>query len=353
MTIKLLVSGIFAFICAVAFANQDGIGQLYPIITEPSGKDFERLMEGLALQPLVETKGPQIAVEIRRYEAAVVTKEWPVSSPRGRMTLPVIVITRASGILPFFDADIRLDRMAQNDSDKMAILRYAISWNALLSAYPNSAFQEMVERSRSKEVNTIDILRLHLAIGGWPGERLQQDREKLTKSSWEIIHASKHPCYRFIALEKLDSVEQSPAELLALYRECLFGACSYLEARAFEAITSNKDFREDVAKLLEEYIATSPPANDGTLPSLRNKFPHLIKGAEGIIAIIRNSGKPDAQAQQQSSPLAQSAAQSKQQPSEVKPVQSSEKPVSTPWIVWGVLIAAATGLLWLLLKSRK
>ena len=40
---------------------------------------------------------------------------------------------------------------------------------------------------------------------------------------------------------------------------------------------------------------------------------------------------------------------------EAKPAVSSpsEEPASTPWLVWSVLIVAATGLLWLLLKKRE
>jgi hypothetical protein len=36
-----------------------------------------------------------------------------------------------------------------------------------------------------------------------------------------------------------------------------------------------------------------------------------------------------------------------------KPATTSEKPAPTSWLVWAVLIVAATGLLWLLVKTRK
>ena len=159
-------------------------------------------------------------------------------------------------------------------------------------------------------------------------------------------------------------MEQSPAELLALYRECLFGACSYLEVRALEAITRNKDFREEVAKLLEEYIASNPPANDGTMPGLRNNFPNLIEGATRVIATIRNTDKPAAPSSPQSDPFAQTTPTPKPPPvvqppapkkaPEAKTVTPSEEPTSpTPWSIIVVLIVAALGLLWLLLKNRK
>lgn len=38
---------------------------------------------------------------------------------------------------------------------------------------------------------------------------------------------------------------------------------------------------------------------------------------------------------------------------DVPSAAQSEEPASTPWLVWGVLIVAAIGLLWLLLKNRK
>ena len=149
-----------------------------------------------------------------------------------------------------------------------------------------------------------------------------------------------------------------------MYRECLFGACSYLEVRALEAITRNKDFREDVAKLLEEYIASNPPANDGTLPSLRNNFPNLIEGATRVIATIRNTDKPAAPSSPQSDPFAQPTPTPKPPPvvqppapkkaPEAKTVTPSEEPTSpTPWSIIVVLIVAAIGLLWLLVKKRK
>lgn len=48
-----------------------------------------------------------------------------------------------------------------------------------------------------------------------------------------------------------------------------------------------------------------------------------------------------------------SAPHSKAKAPEAKPVTLSEEPASTQWLVWGVMIVAATGLLWLLLKRRQ
>lgn len=38
---------------------------------------------------------------------------------------------------------------------------------------------------------------------------------------------------------------------------------------------------------------------------------------------------------------------------DAKPATTSEEPASTSWLVWGIVIVAATGLLWLLAKKRK
>jgi hypothetical protein len=62
--------------------------------------------------------------------------------------------------------------------------------------------------------------------------------------------------------------------------------------------------------------------------------------------------KPETDASKTTAPLV-TPKQSAQKAPEAKPVTPSEEPASTPWLVWAVLIVAAIGLLWLVLKKRK
>ena len=168
------------------------------------------------------------------------------------------------------------------------MIQYAWQWGGFIHLSSQAAFDLMVDRIGESEVNSIDILRLAGALGYTMGAKL---RSPLTKAAWERLHTAVNPVYRFIALEKLDSVEQTPSELLALYRECLLGSCSYLEARALSAIMHNQDYREEVAILLEEYKASNPPENDGTLPS-RKDVKSLMDGADRLIKLIRGIELP-------------------------------------------------------------
>jgi hypothetical protein len=95
----------------------------------------------------------------------------------------------------------------------------------------------------------------------WIGEKLGN---KPDKKFWQMMREGRNPCYRLIALWKFDSVDQSPEEMLDLYRECLFKSCTFLEIRAMHRIYTENDRRPEVIALLKKYLDTKPLTNDGT-----------------------------------------------------------------------------------------
>lgn len=261
-------------------------------------------------------------------EKAVPQQTWQTDQPQDRMMLPSVIAGNGRGLICGFDTWYAIPLLATDGESFKSMSHYAWLWQSFIDTKPQAAFELMATRANSVEITTIDILRLQGALSYWPGGKLQAP---LSKDAWQKLHSAANPVYRLIALEKFDSVEQSPAELLALYRECLFGACSYLEVRALEAITRNKDFREEVARLLEEYIASNPLTNDGTLPSLRNNFPNLVEGANRVIATIRNTEKQATTTSPSIDPFAQAAPPSKTPPVIYSPAtkQAADSKMST------------------------
>jgi hypothetical protein len=359
---------LFTFSITWAFLSLQG-AEVYPDVRAQTRRWTGNLTESQSLGQHVRwiteytLHSPQFNLLLKKHiqELEETIQRQPVSvvTAVGRMPLPDVLPHTHGAFSGGFDAEPLLEQVSLNGEDGGRMLAYVL----LLEKMGGLAlFGHISGAAKKNTVDIIDVLRLQGLISSPPGGKLLPPP---TLQQWAELHQSANPVYRFIALEKFDSVEQSPEDLLALYRECLFGACSYLEVRALEAITRNKDFREEVAKLLEEYIASNPPANDGTLPGLRNNFPNLIEGAKRVIATIRNTEKPAAPSSPQSDPFAQTTPAPKPPPvvqpptpkaPEAKPTTStpSEEPTSsTPWSIIVVLIVAAVGLLWLLLKGRK
>jgi uncharacterized membrane protein len=137
-----------------------------------------------------------------------------------------------------------------------------------------------------------------------------------------------------------------------------------MEARALTAINRHKDYREAVAKLLEEYAASNPVMDDGTTSKIRDLYRDRVKASAEVVQRIRehiakHGEKPlTNDSADQAAPNSMSSLPVVQPPApkkapEAKPSTASEEPASTSWLVWGVLVVAAIGLLWLLLKGRK
>jgi hypothetical protein len=340
---------------------EDAFKDITALVAAKMGRDTTgRLEPGPELQLWVQQNRQWMSEQVAVFRAEVPSRTWPMVQVANRLPLPSVLANGGGGLVPGIDRMWSVHNLADDTKSALAIIRYGMFWQMVFENDPASAVSLLNAKASGGQATTSDVVELQSALAYWPGGKLTAP---LLKSDWQALHQSANPLNRFIALEKFDSVEQSPTELLALYRECLFGACSYLEVRALEAITRNKDFREEVAKLLEEYIASNPPANDGTLPGLRNNFPNLIDGAKRVIATIRNTEVPVAPTSPQSDPFAQSTPTPKPPPMvqppapknapAAKPATTSEEPSSSSWFVWAVVIIAATGLLWLLLKGRK
>jgi hypothetical protein len=350
----------------------------YPKFETPanhvSGVDLEAVIVEPVFAVLIQRLGPRLEqrnlmtaddvsniIEILEgLENNIPARHWPIAAPNDRMPLPKVIANNGHGLNCGLDDFYGIPLLAEDKSSLIALGQYAWCWQLLWESRPSAAFELLSRDSTNRVPTSTDVVRLYAALGYWPGSKLQG---AVSKDAWTQLHRSSNAVNRLIALEKFDSVEQSPAELLALYRECLFGACSYLEVRALEAITRNKDFREEVAKLLEEYVASNPPPNDGTLPGLRNNFPNLVEGAKRVIAAIHNTDQPSVPSSPQVDPFAQNTATPKPPPvvrhqpptqtPEPKAPPKSEEPASTTRLVWGALTLSATALLWLLLKKRQ
>lgn len=164
-------------------------------------------------------------------------------------------------------------------------MAYAFLWTTLLDQHPQRAFEIMVEKAKSPAVASLDVLTVTASIGSFPGGRALNAAP--SKADWAALIQSANPCYRFLGLEYFDAVPQSPDELLSLYRQCLFGACSYMEDRALTAINRHEDYREAVAKLLEEYAASNPVMDGGTMSKIRDLYRDRVKASAEIVKRIR------------------------------------------------------------------
>ncbi|MEQ1933520.1 MAG: hypothetical protein ABL962_06540, partial [Fimbriimonadaceae bacterium] len=244
----------------------------------------------------------------------------------------------SSGIVAYLDSDIK---------QQVELESYISAWGILVGQAPDKAFEIMAGDAARTGVETIDILRFRASRGAWPGSRLP---EPPAKNLWAALHGSGNPCYRLIALEYFDSVNQTPDELLSLYEECLLKGCSYLEVRALEAISANEDRRQAVVRLLRQYASTRNIVNDGTLHLTRSHFEGqtpqqaAVKLADSIQSKIDADGeRPPAYKQ---APALRSSATDK--PAAVAPngpvVNQSKATVSSQsdyWFAWVVIWGAA------------
>jgi hypothetical protein len=207
---------------------------------------------------------------------------WPVTTVSGSMPLPSVLINgRRMALVSGYDSNFDAELLGESLLDQKRVYAAGFVLTEWLGTDPASFFswvaQTIEPEAVPTEAKTIDVLLVHVALGGVPGERLIASP---VKSDWDKLHQSSNPCYRFIALEKFGSVEQSPEALLELYRECLFETCSYLEAVALTEILRRKDFRPEVLALLAEYSATNPLESDGTFVAMRTEFTSLLHGVE-------------------------------------------------------------------------
>lgn len=292
---------------------------------------------------------------VSRYRDQVPEVQWSMDAPVGRMQLPKVIANNGDGFMSGMDSGWEVGLLAENEASAVSMISYAWLWELAFAVNPQHAFELLASRSNVSSVTTADILDLQVALGYWPGSILETAP---SKEVWKRLHESPNPVYRLIALEKFDSVPQSPSDLLALYRECLFGACSYLEVRALEAITKKHDFRPEVLALLEEYVASNPVKDDGTLPKLRNNFPNVAQGAMAVIATIRDQTQTEATPKRSDAdPFARSAnptqAKKSNAPKPATP-DAPYEPTSQRTLVWLLMVIVGMVVaVWVFLRKSK
>lgn len=263
------------------------------------------------------------------------------------------------GWSPGSDSVALLKRIAGNKPQLRDDLQNAIfCWGLFLDAAPQEAFTAMLSRADAGKATLADAARILAATERKPGQQLKQ---QVPKAVWKRMHESNNPCSKILALEKYDSTEQSPAELLSLYRECLMDSFGYLQVRALEGIYRSKDFRPEVAALLKEYLNSNPAADDGTLPAFPAIIGNPVDGAKMILAEMSKAGSSatappvsrETTPAPKPLPMVQPTAQKKAPTTSTTSIPSEAATSSTTWSIIVVLVVAACGLLWLLVKNRK
>jgi hypothetical protein len=292
--------GLCFFLISFEVPSASG-GQKYPMFSGRvgyfEGAHFDQqvwdayplILKAVRSDPISHLSLAQIEEQLLKAASQVPLRSWTVVAPAGRMPLPQVLISE-SGINGGLDNSFRVGALA-SEQHQAHMRAYALFTNLLLNDYPQRAFKIFAQQSESSVVTTLDVLTISALIGPFPGGR--HLKASPSKADWETLSRSANPCYRFLALEYFDQFPQTPAELLVLYRKCLFEGCSYREGRALTAIIQLKDHREPVAQLLEEYVASNPLMNDGTNSLIRDRFPNRIEASLRIIQLIREDRGKD------------------------------------------------------------
>ena len=210
---------------------------------------------------------------------------------RGGFRLPSLLVGNRPGWVSAPEKEPLLNRLfAEGDIRREVTRRAILSWAAFFLKGPEAAFRALERGNYYEEPTLLSIVHLVGIMRRQPGSILT---EKLPKELWKKFHQGRNPCNRILALEVYDSTDQTPAELLSLYRECLGGFC-YLQVRALEGIYRSRDFRPEVAALLREYLQSNPQPDDGTLPGYPNVISNPVEGAKMILREIEGSkGAPE------------------------------------------------------------
>ena len=332
---------------------------------KPIAEEFEARLSQPFGSPMTDASIEWHLKNLKRLEAEIPSAVWDPVSPDGQMSLPSVMANNGRGMASGADSFYAIPLLAPDQEAVVPLTQYAYLWQSLLQHRPEVAFAEMAKAAKTSATSTRDVIRAYAALGYEPGASIPTTSP--TKADWNRLYKSTNPAYQLIALEKFNLVEQSPQELLALYRKCLFEGCSYLEVRALYAIKRNQDSREEVAKLLDEYANLPPLQDDGTLPTLRNDFRNLPEDAKSLAKRIREelvaqgpqptkpNTLPSVQATQTNPPPAPKEEQSPPPPTE-KPTPPAEtpepeNPTTLLYVILGLLVVAIVTVV--LRKARK
>jgi hypothetical protein len=349
---SMIRNGIFVYFIATALQLYSQEGKL------GADEGFTKTLESIVAMPP--------AAKVAAFAKLTHFNDLPLSGRQLSMTVGRQQIKApkelAGGWVAGADSEAKIKRIAGSDGKLQADIEQSlISWGLFINSAPKEAFAAMLSSANSNVATMADVVRILAITERQPGQLLTQ---QVPKETWKLMHESSNPCCKILALEKYDSTEQSPDELLSLYRECLINSFGYLQVRALEGILRSKDFRPEVAALLKEYLNTNPTADDGTLPAFPATIGNPLDGAKMILAEMSKAGSPvlatpskslffSASSAGTSLPSVKLPAPKKAPEEKPAATTASEEPASsTPWSIIVVLIVAATGLLWLLLKRR-
>jgi hypothetical protein len=244
---------------------------------------------------LVELKGLPADERVKRLTRMSQTMTMalggrPVEykSEPGRLVPPAVMIGGRNGWSPSSDGEPLLHRLfPEHERQRKIAERAILAWRLLIHESHGEAMAWIAQRTSSTVPSVGDVVKLVASMERQPGAILTQ---KISKELWTKLHGSSNPCYKILALEKYDSTDQSPEELLKLYRECLFQTFGYLQVRALEGIYRSKDYRPEVRNLLREFLASSPAEDDGTLPPFPANFSNPVEGAKRLLAHMEKGG---------------------------------------------------------------
>jgi len=289
--------------------------------------------------------------EIQQRESSIPDKEWKLVYATNKRALPELI----TAPIPWEEENSLFEYLSKDQSKIASMVVYDYILNGYLSAFPDAATKWLLRRGDSPKVQTIDLINFKASLKSSRGEG--GEKRQGSYELWQKLYKSINPCCRLIALERFDSVPQTPENLLLLYRECLFNSATFLEIRVLEAIYRNHDYRPEVCTILEEYLKSGPLPDDQTRSIyMRPIFKDRLSAAKEIINAIKKESDGNV-------PPIKNTADSKSPTRETKGGSNPQNDAANlqgeslldrlQLPLWGVVLTAALSLLWLVLKKRK
>lgn len=235
---------------------------------------FERLKSS-------ETIRSEFIKKADRYISKFPSQLLELHQAQGRMPLPKL-FTHVEAFSSLVGDGPILEELAPTKEQSIAMSVFSLKTRMLIEIDAEKLLSNQADYNQVKGPDQYDMLLFKLC----ENYDTRRSANPLTKSSWNKLRQSKNSMLRMIALSNFKAFEHSPSELLALYKECMFNSCSFLEIRALEAIRTKKDFRTEVAQILKEYLDSGPVENDGTVPNTKVAFQNPIEAANVLLKII-------------------------------------------------------------------